>query len=686
MVQKRIQMDEETKRLLSSSKVIPPEIELKGRKYYPKEFISSSGYKSVVWKGVDEYDEPVVIKFATYEDYMERSFLEEASRAAKLRGYLHFAHFYDTELIELQLSKDVKKKFVCFIEEWIEGQTLEEFIQKNEITPSFIVNYVKEICNALNILKELNFRHDDLHLGNVMIAYPKKGAISRDFTVKVIDLGSLKPYDAPLTKDKGDHGMFTEHLIILCNAMLFSSNRQRKPLCSMQRRFRKEIIPLLNSMLEEDRQIALFEPSKILSQFENASTRAKYPYKDIELKLENPFDYISAEHIANDRLLVNLFADSCPWAKEVTSPNPVLLTGPRGCGKSMLFRRLSLKALLFKSPDDIKNSQIAGFYIPCSAELRNRFGWITSETLSKRFQKEIIHYFNLLLCREVVQTLLLVSQREDSDTLFGLGDIQGKEIHAFLTEKLNIKEERRLRLQGVSPFEHLLEVIEFEMDFCYEQFLKGFNLEPTIPISFLADFTRFLKSKVGYLKDRIITFLLDDFSIHRISEPVQLVLNPIIWDRRSEHIFKLSAEKYGAERIFEFHNESSPTADITREFREIDCGQFYINLSDKNLLQNLINFAKDLLDHRLHLAGYSETSETIIGHSRYIEGTLGKALRSRQKRYDQYYGLETIAEICSGDVSALLEIYRNIFKEGNVNKDTNSVVKAHIQHRAIEIV
>ena len=283
--------------------------------------------------------------------------------------------------------------------------------------------------------------------------------------------------------------------------------------------------------------------------------------------------------------------------------------------------------------------------------------------------------------------MLLISQREDKENLFGLGKMQEEDVHKFLMDRLNIKDTGRLRLQGVTPFEHLLETIESEMYFCYEQFLKRHNLEFTTSIPFLSDLTRFLKNTIKYFKDRTITFLLDDFSIHRIPAPIQLILNSIIWDRQPTHIFKLSAEKYGAERVMQESNiETYPTADITREFREIDCGQFYISLHDKGLLKELIDFAKELLDHRLVLTGYSGKSEDIIGYSQYPEGTLGKALREREKQYDQYHGLDIISQICSGDVSALLEIYRRIFSDGNVTQNTKNIVPKSIQHTAIESV
>jgi len=105
MAQGKIVMDEETKKLLSNSGIMPPEIEVKGQKYYLKKFISSKGVKSVVWKGVDEFGAPdLAIKFVTYEDYKDRPYLQEATKYAELRRYPEtFAFFYNAGIIEIPI-------------------------------------------------------------------------------------------------------------------------------------------------------------------------------------------------------------------------------------------------------------------------------------------------------------------------------------------------------------------------------------------------------------------------------------------------------------------------------------------------------------------------------------------------------------------------------------------------------
>ena len=673
----RVQLSEEQRRCLLDPDNLPNSVDV-NRKSYTPEKAENAGYKGAIWAVRDEFGRRRALKLCIYEDYQDRSYLQEISRASVLEPYKEFAFFVDAGLVELELGQLPKQKFVCFVEEWIDGLTLESFIveQIAAVTTSFFVAYVRGMCRGLSALYEVGLRHDDLHPGNVMLARPVPGDLSGEWAVKIVDTGSMKPAASAVKKCKDDHRNLVDHLVLLWNTV-----HANTAVTTRDRRFLTEASGLLLSMLDDDPSIALREPAQIIKQFDLAYTRASASRVDKLGKLEpkDPFEFISAEHIADDRLLVRMFARSCPFLEKVDSPDPCLVTGPRGCGKSTMFRWLSLKAHLHQPTSEIDSLRIAGFYISCSSDLQNRLGWIRTEAMANTFRREIVHYFNLLLGREVVQTLSLIAAREDRDTYWGLGIRQEEKICNFVLEAIGPLSNPRV--QGVSRLMQVIEAIEAEMFATHRKMLSGLNVSECTASTFLGDFTTLLTKQMPYFVETRIAFLIDDFSTHRLPEHVQRAVNQVIWERRASHVFKLSSEKFGAILV----DSIGATVEVGREMIEIDCGREYVALDDTDQVARTRAFAVELLNNRLLASNYRGNADLLIGHSSWSEGSLGRALAEKKtgRFLDQYHGIECIADLCSGDVSTLLLIYRRIFERGAVTMESICQVPKSTQHDAI---
>jgi hypothetical protein len=651
---------------------MPSSVTINAKVYHLKTPIGD-GFKSVVWRALDEFGRPRAIKFAVAADYEQRGLMQEMYRAAPLEPYPQFARLYDAGLASL----DGGTRYVCFVEEWIDGLSLVEFLaqHKNAITDSFLLSYVRNMCAALHALAVHRLRHDDLHERNVMLQRPAEGALNAEWILKIIDTGSLKDSAAPLTKVRDDHRHFVNHVCLIHNTIA-----GRRALVRREHIMLRATVRLLRSMLDDDPATGLREPGRVATEFELAYARADLPAQPTSSRLGSPFEYISAEHIADDRVLVDLFARA-PWLPKVVGPDPCLVTGPRGCGKSTIFRWLSLRAHLHKPELDGLPDGIAGFYVSCSSDLQNRLGWISTKALADRFRREVVHYFNLLLAREVLHTLCLISDRQDSLARFGYGASQQRVILDFVTSWISPSTRP---FQGIPLARQTLDLVEGEMFRCHAEILRGHSIERPTPETFLGDFTTLLTEQLSLFRERRITFLLDDYSTHRLPEPVQVVLNRVIWERRSSHIFKLSSEKYGAV----LHDPNAATVDATREMIEVDCGREYLSLDELQQVKSAEAFAEALLDVRLAAAGYVGRARGLLGESKWSEGSLAKALRAdRHGRTDaDYHGLACVAALCSGDVSTLLLVYRRIFEHGRVTRMTNVTVSPHVQHRAIQSV
>lgn len=157
-------------------------------------------------------------------------------------------------------------------------------------------------------------------------------------------------------------------------------------------------------------------------------------------------------------------------------------------------------------------------------------------------------------------------------------------------------------------------------------------------------------------------------------DAVQRVLAPIVWERTGSHKFWISSEKYGT--ITRYGDGVS--ADPTREWVEIDIGREYIDLGDHRMVAQTHKFAREMLRNRLLLAHWRGTPEQLVGSSKPYRSIMQDIKNNKR---NVYYGLETIAELCSGDLATLLQMFRRVLE--NCDEATTTMVSPARQHKAI---
>lgn len=571
---------------------------------------------------------------------------------------------------------------VCVLYQFVNGANLRDYARDHPelITLEFVEMLVRQILDVFQALKVSDIVHGDLHEGNIMVADPDPRFIDQKPRIKVTDFGIGTSISKQETKD--DY----LQLALICSKLI-EKCVDPASLDGEDRYFRHRLLTnfLRKQLIESDVTVDEFvqEPARLL---ENLNV-IRQQYQEMEmvkshtraLKLIHPFDYLSCEHFGDSfELLQTLYTKNFLGYQELNRKINTILTGPRGCGKTTIFRNLSLKTRLLGKRIQAPEGFV-GIYYHCS-DLSFAFPY-SIEKLGAPEQKTITHYFNLAILCEVLDTLIIADENNLKMPPKALERLQGF-LQGWLLSYRNPP-------ASTSVLRHLFSIINATKEKFRDEMDKyGMVIEewPTnssgmgiLPQDFLKKLCRLLQDCVPWLKTIPFYFFLDDYSLPKVSNEVQVTLHNFILNRYSELFFKISTESVVT---FNPQDARGKMFEEGREYEIIDIGDYFLDASDetkKNFIGNVIN---NRLENVEKFEWSCRSIEQLLGKPSYEKYVaLAEAIKSGTKV--RYSGWKTVVDLCSGDIANILRLIRNIFTLSKLKGVTEYPIPAEIQDQAI---
>lgn len=529
---------------------------------------------------------------------------------------------------------------VVLISEFVDGPSLRTFIKDNpeQVTVPFIVDWLKTMLNLFNEMEARNVKHGDIHTGNILVEDRSSyDLLNSRFVFRVLDFGV-----AEATSDLRFRDDYLQLAAVLRELLEVIISKYSSTLGPKGKYF---VDILRHSYLERHlvemditRDHLARQPSALLrrlqeldAEFERAATQEEF--------LSTPFDFLSCEQIKESGLLQALYSDRFLGLAEIEGRNNIVVTGPRGCGKSTVFRSLSLDHRLRVGDAHPTKLRYLGVYYRCD-DLYFVFPRYVVPQRSEAIDIPI-HFLTATLLGRLLDSLdawaiqyfptdFKAAEPRIAQSLWRIlamnpPQTPGRDSFRAIVARL---EKERAKAADRQRF-----VNDLKRDI-------GTCLGPEV----LQQACEVLSKELSQVRERPIYFFVDDYSVPKITKDLQTSLNRVLMQRSAFCFFKLSTDSPVS---FAKSDLDQKIYVENREFTLLNLGSVYLHTD----VDRKLNFIDDVFRRRLrNTANFpAQSLEELVGRSdKQNFNDLARVIREGKKPL--ICRMETLCGLCSGDI------------------------------------
>jgi len=539
---------------------------------------------------------------------------------------------------------------IVLISEFVEGPSLGKFIKDHLdlINIPFIVHWLETMLNLFYEMKLRSVEHGDIHPGNILVEDRSSyNLLPPRYVFRVTDFG---------VADATSDARFEDDYLQLANVLTQLLGLTAYSDCSPREKFifnnlRHHFVARHLVELDLTLDPLARQPDQLLPRLKDLDAEFERSAAQESTSLITPFDFLSCEQIGDaPALLRALYSDRFLGLPEIESQNNVVVTGPRGCGKTTVFRSLSLDQKLHVGaavPDQLR---YVGIYYRCD-DLYFAFPRYVIPTRDEALDIPI-HFITATLIAKLLEALETWGRR------YFTVDFTREESKAveklWLTLGINPPHS-----PGYSSFKAVLSRLNKERLKAAERHRFANDPKRAVGRCFgpnvLLKVCETLNENLSFLRGRPFYFFIDDYSSPKVTKALQANLNRIFMQRSSVCFFKLSTESPVS---FAKHDIDEKIYVESREFVLQNLGLVYLHAE----VEPKLTFIEDVFRRRL---GQSKTNFS----ARELEDLVGSSSKSnnndvaRQLREDKkpvLFGKQILCNLCSGDVHYLISIVANM--------------------------